>query len=92
MHNDQWKIIGDQLPTKSPIELKDKSNVVMQFSNNFSECYPSKASLLSSSGRIADLCSEDGILVKFAGDTQTNDLIVNFLWSNRTGGGCCGIC
>ena len=61
---------------KSPIELKDKSNVFMQFSNDFSECYPSKASLLSSCGRIADLCSEDGILVKCAGDTKTIDLII----------------
>ena len=27
MQNNQWKIKGDELPTKSPIELKDKSNV-----------------------------------------------------------------
>ena len=25
MQNTQWKIIGDQLPTKCPIELKDTS-------------------------------------------------------------------
>lgn len=67
MHYDQWKNIGYQFPTKSPIELKDKSHS--------SKCYPSKASL-SSFGRTADLCSEDGILFKCAGDTQNNDLIV----------------
>ena len=26
MQNHQWKIIGDELPTKSPIELKLDSN------------------------------------------------------------------
>jgi hypothetical protein len=39
------------------------------------DAIPSQASLLSSFGRIADLCSEDGILLKCAGDTKTNDFI-----------------
>ena len=26
MQNNQWKFIGDQLQTKSPIDLKDSSN------------------------------------------------------------------
>ena len=31
MQNNQWNIIGDLLPTKSPIELKDDSNLQMCF-------------------------------------------------------------
>ena len=28
MQNNQWKTIGDQLPMKSPIELKDDFNLI----------------------------------------------------------------
>lgn len=30
MQNNQWIIVGDQLPIKSPIELKDDSNFINQ--------------------------------------------------------------
>ena len=33
--NNQWKFIGDQLPKKSPIKLKDNSNEALEFHIQF---------------------------------------------------------
>ena len=33
MQNNQWKSIGDQLPTKSPLEFKDNSSIFTNFAS-----------------------------------------------------------